>query len=238
MTSGRLIVLTILSAAFLPRVASATSFYAETFFSGDARGYTGDGDWAWNRYKGQCNAGDPITGISSTSVGTVGFGSSLLPHAVLCSHGAYLVGSGQLGSSPPDPPPYGTERVHLLTNGADDRGDFATGNWDVFSGTIKAECGFNEAVTGVAEADDGSHIITAILCTWIQSEIDAAPSNCNTRFFSLTSDNRRSTSGGDWDGGYSKNQCGDSQILKGVSAVANTGEIHAILCCSSQPDPH
>jgi hypothetical protein len=93
-------------------------------------------------------------------------------------------------------------------------------------------------VIGVAEKDDGSHQITRIQCAWIYSELDANPSQCHTLLYSLTSDNRRSTSGSDWDPDYSKNQCGDSEILKGVSANTSTGEIHAILCCANQPFPH
>jgi len=50
--------------------------------------------------------------------------------------------------------------------------------------------------------------------------------------FSSTSDNRRNTATGDWAMGYSKNECPDRQILKGVSRKS-TGEIHAILCCPS-----
>jgi len=223
--------LMILTAVVVPRTASATdqSFYPETFFSGDA---DVSREWAFNQFKGECHPGEALLGLSSTSVSTEGFTTSLLPRTVLCSNMGVSESYVYTGAE--------VESTHSLTQGSDDRADFATGNWDHFSGlpdTVMAECGFKEAVTGVAEASDGSHKITTILCAPIAVQVDANPSACNTRFFSLTSDNRRSTSGGDWDPGASKNQCGDTQILKGVSAVLSTGELHAILCCSSQPDP-
>ena len=206
--------------------ASAATFYSEVFYSGDSRGYTSDGNWGTSEYKGECNSGDPVSGVSSLDSNT---GSSLLPHALLCNHGTYSVGYGTIGA-------LGTEKVHSLMGGGDDRGDTGTGDWD--SGFWKAECNFDEVVIGVAEKNDGSHKISKILCAWISSELDANESNCHKLSFSLTSDNRRSTSGGDWDSDHSKNQCGDSEVLKGISTNQSTGEIHAILCCANQPYPH
>jgi hypothetical protein len=206
-------------------VALATTYYTEQFDSGDNRGYTADGDWAVGSYKAQCNYDDPMSGISATAIG---IRPDLRGHSAICSAGAYIVGSGSTGT-------YGTETVHSLS-GADDRGDTGTGDWDV--GYTKAECAQSEAVSGVAQSGDSSLNMTTILCTWIESEIASNDSSCTTLVFSSYSDNRLNTASGDWAVGYSKNECGSNQILKGVSSNPNTGEIHAILCCDAEPFPH
>jgi hypothetical protein len=75
-------------------------------------------------------------------------------------------------------------------------------------------------------------------CGWIVTETGSNVAACTTLVFSTSSDNQLSTEPGDWAVGYSKNQCRPNQYLKGVSANAGTGEIHAILCCDPTPWPH
>jgi hypothetical protein len=205
--------------------ALATTYYTEQFDSGDNRGYTGDGDWAEGSYKAQCNQNEPMSGISASGID---IRPDLRGHSALCDSGAYVVASGTRGQ-------FGTETTHSVS-GADDRADTGTGDWDV--GYIKAECAFDEAVTGVAQTGDSSLNMTTILCTWIESEIASQDSKCTPLVFSSYSDNRRNTDSGDWAVDYSKNECGANQILKGVSSNPSTGEIHAILCCDAGPFPH
>jgi hypothetical protein len=202
-------------------MAFATTYYNEIYFNGDSRGYTGEGDWDTGQYKGECASGDAAMGLSTPDSNT---GSSLFAHGMVCEHGSIVM-----------VPPSQTN-THYLT-GSDDRADTATGTWDSGTNITKAECAYNESVVGISGFFT-SNKADKILCAAISSEADANPNSCHTLTFSLTSDNRRSTSGGDWDGDHSKNQCGDFEILKGVSANNSTGELHAILCCAIQPYPH
>jgi hypothetical protein len=224
MNKTSIVVSLVLASVAAGGVALATSYYTEQFDSGDQRGYTGDGDWAVGSYKGQCNAGDAIKGVAATPI-------SMSPdsraHSVLCQS-PYGVSSNSLE-------PVGNETTHSLT-GSDDRADTSTGDWD--PGYTKAECAQDEAITGVAQSGDSSLDMTKILCSWIQYEFASGNSGCNTLWFSSIYDNRVDTSTGDWAVGYSKNECGQTQILKGVSADPNTGAIHALLCCPAVPFPH
>lgn len=200
--------------------ASAATFYNEIYYGGDSRGSSSEGDWDTGQYKGECTSGDPVVGISVPDSNT---GSSLFPHGLECENGSLVMN-----------PPAKTN-THSLT-GSDDRADFSTGTWDSGTHITKAECAYNEAVVGISEFS--SHKASKILCAAISSQADADPNSCHTLTYSATSDNRRGTGGGDWDSDYSKNQCGDFEILKGVSANNSTGELHAILCCTTQPYPH
>jgi hypothetical protein len=198
--------------------ALAASFYTEQFDSGDNRGSTADGDWAVGSFKGQCNHGDAISGISATAID---MREDTRAHSVSCEAGFGVNGG---------------ENTHSLTAG-DDRADTGTGDWDV--GYTKAECAQNEAIAGVAQSGDSSLNMTTILCSWIEREFASSDSGCTTLLFSSVQDNRQDTSSGDWAPGFSKNECGQpTPILKGVSSDPNTGAIHAILCCPAVPFPH
>jgi len=220
MTHKRIAIALILGSLVTAGVAFAVTYYTEQFDAGDNRGYLGDGDWAPGSYKGQCNSGDSVMGISATPVG---MRSDLRAHSVLCAPEF----SADTNS--------GMEVTHSLT-GADDRADTGTGDWD--RGYTKAECGLGEVVTGVAQSGDSLLKMNKIICSWFYAEVESNDNSCRTLVFSHTSDNRLNTSSGDWAYGYSKNECAPGQILKGVSANAGTGEIHAILCCNTFTAPH
>ena len=200
-------------------ILPAAASYVEQFDNGNHRGYTGDGDWAPGSYKGQCKAGDSIVGISATSTSQR---SDSRGHSALCM--PQYTASTQAS----------LEKGHVLT-GPDDRADTNTGDWD--PGYYKAECGANEVMTGIAQVP-GTFKMSKILCNWFYAEVMANDSTCRPLVFSNTSDNRRTDDTGDWSWSYSKNECASNQILKGVSANPNTGEIHAILCCDTAPAPH
>jgi len=203
--------------------AWATTYYPEIYFSGDSRGSSGEGDWDVGQFKGECTVTDPAVGISTPDANT---GSNLFAHGMECAHGSMVMNTPT------------TLQTRSLNAGVSDRADTATGTWDSGTNIVMAECAFNAAVVGISEFSNGTHWASKILCATISSEVDANPNSCHTLTFSLTSDNRRGTGGGDWDNDHSKNQCGDLEILKGVSANNSTGALHAILCCASQPHPH
>lgn len=119
-------------------------------------------------------------------------------------------------------------RVNGLGQRIDDRG-YSTYDWD--PGYIKAECGFHEVVTGVAQLE--SNEIDAISCNSASVGTGVGPSTCNVLKFDFQNHCLQGCSGSsDWAFGYYKNVCGSGQYVRGVSKSGPIGEIHAILCCN------
>jgi hypothetical protein len=109
------------------------------------------------------------------------------------------------------------------------------GGWDWDPGNIKAECGFHEIVTGVAQSE--SNEIDAIQCNSAAVGTGALQSHCNVlKFDNQNHCSGNCTGGQDWAVGFQKNTCGSWQYVKGVSKKGNlqtsNGEISAILCCN------
>jgi hypothetical protein len=160
-----------------------------------------------------------VMGISATAIG---MRPDLRAHSILCGDWTAIGFNG--------------DRLHRGDNEQmrriayrDDRGDFSTGDWD--PGFIKAECKYDESVTGVSQNGPLSSLrMSRVLCSTSRDFNAAIVSDCHTLVFSHVSDNRLTTVSGDWAPGYSKNECGERQYVKGVSSTG-TGEIHAILCC-------
>jgi hypothetical protein len=104
-------------------------------------------------------------------------------------------------------------------------------SWDWDPGAIKADCGYHQVVTGVAQLE--SNEIDAIACT-SASGVHAGPSTgtCQTLKFDgqnhCPSGNCGAT---DWAVGYNKNLCKSTQYIKAISKRGSMGEIGAILCC-------
>jgi len=139
----------------------------------------------------------------------------LLAHSALCERS-------------PTPIDHTDEQARGIPGGSEARGDTSTGDWDV--GYTKLECGPSEAVTGVAQAISPSLMFGAILCSRNAPGSDA--SSCVVLPFFHDRDNVLSDDLGDWAIDYSKNDCGPSYALKGVSVDADTGEVHQLLCCA------
>lgn len=194
----------------------ADTYSTRTYNGGDSRGYTGDGDWDTGQWKGECAVNDRVVGISGTSNSPTTNGA--FGQTLLCASGTVKVDGTSFST-------------RSLVNGSDDRADTGTSNWDV--GLIKAECGTHETVGGVSQSSLGTTgLVHHILCrpiTCNNTNFTINEASCNTVMYSLP-DNRLSTADGDWSPGYMKNQCGPSQLLKGVSVNTN-GTIHALLCC-------
>ena len=61
--------------------------------------------------------------------------------------------------------------------------------------------------------------------------------SCTVLPYSNVTDNRINTLSSDWDPGYSKNECGLKQVLKGISRqLHDRRNSAAMLCCDQQPD--
>ena len=182
----------------------------QTFDTASHRVYSADGEWSFGDYKAECASIGYISGIAATAIG---MRPDLRGHAALCTE----AGNGIWAPA---------RTTHNLLGG-DDRADTSTGDWDVNFG--KAECASNEAVVGISQSSDGHLSMSKILCAPL---MDEHAFNCRPLLFSSTSDNRLYTGTGDWAPGYSKNECKNGQIIKGVS-TKSTHELHAILCCDA-----
>lgn len=203
---------------FCAQTGGFRNYETAAFDSGDNRYFTDTGDWSVNAFKAECAANEKLIGISASGGGA----SEARAHSALCVTSTDTFARTGFAFS-----------THNL-DGFDDRADTSTGDWD--PGYTKAECAGTEIVTGISQSSD-LHL-RKLECGWIVTETGSNVAACTTLVFSTSSDNQLSTEPGDWAVGYSKNQCRPNQYLKGVSANAGTGEIHAILCCDPTPWPH
>ena len=173
------------------------------FFSGDARGYTGDGDWSSGNWKGECATNQAVTGISVEN-------STDRPRKLQCEDGRASWGSTTATVSP---------------YGGDSRRDTSTGDWA--SGYYKGECGLSEVVVGVSDMNGAVHDLRCAPKGGTVSSV-----SCNTRNVG-SGDDRGRTSTGDWDFGYYKSECADGQYVKGVSLYTDSKKPRSILCCTA-----
>ena len=103
-------------------------------------------------------------------------------------------------------------------------------SWDWDPGAIKAECGWHQVVTGVAQLE--SNEIDGIACT--SASVNAGPSTFTCQTLKFDGQNHcpfNNCGATDWAPGYYKNLCKSTQFIKGISKKAPMGEISAILCC-------
>jgi hypothetical protein len=167
-------------------------------------------DWSPGNYKGECEMGQSIVGISR-------FPNALQSHALQCGPRT-LSTTNSAGSG-----------CYTRTATAfDNRGDNDNG-WDWDPGSYKYECAANEYVQGVSQGGNG--VLASILCC----PANVTHQSCKPEiFYSGDSADYRSP---DWDPGYYKGQCPSGQYMAGVSspAFASVGAasaMHGLLCCA------
>jgi len=173
-------------------------------------------------YAGECGT-DSITNHHYV-VGVSAWTSAAQAHSLKCDTTSHNVGGA-------------TSRHYLSRTNAqgghiDDIG-FFTYDWD--PGHTKAECGFHEAVTGVAQL--ASREIDAISCNSASVTTSVGPQTCNVLTFDSQGDHclRNCSGSSDWAQGFFKNTCQFGQYVRGVSKLTtpgSSGQIHAILCCN------
>jgi len=175
--------------------------------------YTSDDGFYFAAECGLTSNHDYIVGISArTSVARA--------HSAKCA-------TNNHGINPPSSRHY-LSRTNAAGAHIDDRGYF-TYDWD--PGFTKAECGFHEVMSGVAQLE--SNEIDAISCNSATVGTGVGPSTCNVLKFDFQNHCLQNCSGSsDWAFGYYKNVCGSNQYMRGVSKSGPLGEIHAILCCN------
>jgi hypothetical protein len=180
--------------------------------SSDSRGYTGDGDWAPNLYKGECAVGQDVIGVSR---------AASTPHRavnVLCGDGSAWLGQGA--------PAIET----LDISSGDDRLDTTHADWD--AGFRKAECGEGYGVVGLAQTPAG--VLDRVECFPLAVFGSQYDGTCTT--LTITGgDARASSTDGDWSYGDAKGQCGPGEILKGISRDAS-GYVRSLFCCETMPE--
>jgi hypothetical protein len=187
-----------------PPIAKSQQKVVVPMYGGDNRGYTGDGDWALGYWKGECAATDVLVGVSRST-------SPGWIHDLFCRKSYYT--------------PFVSSGTTIDFRTRDARRDTTTGDWD--PGYIKGECGYFEGVTGLAQ--DPNQVVRA-RCTVVAY---SGYYSCHRRDF-WQSDGRDSNSGGDWDPGYYKGQCGDGLgYVKGISKDSS-GKIRSLLCCTAR----
>jgi hypothetical protein len=99
-------------------------------------------------------------------------------------------------------------------------------DWAV--GSIKAECGFHEVVTGIAQTEAGE--VDAISCS--PATVNGG-NTCNAVPFDAQNHcGQNCTGSSDWAVNYYKNVCRTDQYIKGVSKELSQGFISSILCCN------
>jgi neprosin-like protein len=176
----------------------------KSFYSGNY-GYqwSSIGDWAYGSYKAQCDyqVGVPLKGVATSLDGTS-------TQSILC--GDYI----QMGTG-------GSCYPRSFANG-DNRGSPGA-DWD--PGYVKAECGYAEVATGIAQS--ASHQLNTLLCCAEQGNADHV--SCTVEKFE-SSDSPSYGSGPDWAIGEYKGVCPVGKAVVGISRKS-TGAAHAILCC-------
>jgi hypothetical protein len=226
-----------IAAVTIGSVAYATDIWRTVeFIDHDDRLFTDDGDWSWGDYKGECGNTNVVVGVSSTKAGSCNF-SGCRPeatHRLLCSNDPkmYFAEFGYTVGGWGTRVPYGEEA----------RADTSTGDWA--PGMVKLECGYSDAVTGVAQTPwtsaagglsfDGS-VLHGLRCGHVLNS--KGPQFCTVMNFH-DRDARESTIRGDWDRGYYKGECAPGRYVKGIAQWFETMESDAgsrarrILCCS------
>jgi hypothetical protein len=164
-------------------------------------------DWANGFYKGECEQGEAVTGLSAVPSGV------RQAHGVLCSGwvptntGCQVQG---FNSTLPGNPAW---------------------DWDV--NYLKAECPANFYVEGVSQSTAG--VLNSILCCpTAGATLAMSASTCGGAAQNFYGQNSSGYGGPDWDNGYYKGQCPAGQVVAGVSEVTKqspVGAPHAILCC-------
>jgi hypothetical protein len=201
-----------LGKVYLPTRSSQVAVYGlHPVFWGRDFGYPQwnplSGDWAVQDYKGECELGQPVTGLSAYQQKN---DAREQAHAVLCSKA-------------------------IQTTNACVVQHFDGGNvvWDWDYLHYKAQCPANYFVQGVAQNQSGQ-MDRMLCCPTVNVTLPINQSNCSLEtFFRKDSPDY---SGTDWDPQYYKGQCADGMVAAGVSSVYSATEgpsaaPHALLCC-------
>jgi len=188
------------SAGVAGQTAMGPSYF--DFSTGDHRGFSADGDFSPGHWKGECAAGQVMTGLSLDP-------SCPSPRVLQCEPGH----------------PWTSTAATVSPNCGDSRRDQSTADWD--PGYRKGECGASEAVVGLARDSGGALLDLQCAAAGVSSTGAGA---CTVRNVNA-GDNRGSTATGDWDPAHWKAECAIGEYVKGVSIDLAARHPHALLCC-------
>jgi hypothetical protein len=181
-------------------------YVVRSFDAADSRGYTGDGDWAPNEFKGECAPNEWSVGASASADGLD------RAHSLLCSSTDSVANFT------------GVQRTLDITTTNFGFGTHGATDWDF--GYLKGECGINEVVTGLAQNFQNG-ALNHVRC----SAVGANATACRPRVFATSNSQESPGAPTDWAFGYYKGECGQGSAIAGVSRAVGTGAVHAILCC-------
>lgn len=197
-----------------------TNSYAGVFWGqnfGSSWSPTAERDWSPGNFKGECENGQPLVGISSSP------GSHA--HGVLCESGS------NASSFPQSTSCYSR---YFGDGIGDDRGTIDSAiDWD--PGYYKAECNLDEFVAGVSQSEPGDPFgqgrLNGLLCCPgnLGDSIEVGSVQVSH------GQNSAGFTGVDWDYGYFKAQCPTGQYVAGASTFGPGGAVpdgipHALLC--------
>ncbi len=175
--------------------------------SADARGYTGDGDWAPGELKAECAATETAMGISH---------SAKEGYSLLCAQS--------------DTPPSHTASQYTIALSQEGVG---SGVWDPDPNAQDGACYSSDMVVGISQRNTSTVWPPAtastdyILC----APAGSTRSNCRPLLF-VNSSNRESRSDpATWGNGNLEGECGQGSAIAGVSRDYDTGVVRGILCC-------
>jgi hypothetical protein len=173
------------------------------------------GDWSYGNYKGECETGQPLIGVSAYNEAQA--------HAVLCGSGPTSMDFAQSSSC------YARYFGAQIGN---NEGDASDGNWD--SGYYLAGCQANEFVAGVSQTVPGDPYgagrVNGILCC-PSTNPGVRHLECTREVFYGQNSADFGWNDTDWDWGYDKGQCAVGSYVAGISSVKSNGYPHALLCC-------
>ena len=220
-----------LAVTVVSAVSHADNWDKLGFHGRDDRIYTGDNDWFFGDNKGECGYPPPPAAAVPIIAGlSAGYFYDLFPEvytdAILCASPPSIQGK-------PITVDY-SANITLNDVHGDDRRDSSMGDWA--PGLVKMECGPTEVMTAIAQSVsslatnlDGARCNPAYTDFTNRILINGA-TDCAALPFSFT-DNRESTSRGDWDYGYVKGECAPGRYIKGVAGGGGPNSF-TILCCT------
>jgi len=174
-------------------------------------------DWAPGNYKGECQPGQPLIGLSAVTT------SPGQAHSVFCDTG---VDWSHGGETLDYPSPFGqSDLCHLVPfDGLDgfENNYNVNGNWD--PGYYVDQCNQSEFAAGASQSTAGR--VNGLLCC------PGTNGGVTARSCAREIIGQSPIPTADWDYGSFKAQCqSPGQYVAGVSANTTTGSPHAILCC-------
>jgi hypothetical protein len=180
------------------------------------------GDWSPYNYKGECESGQPLVGVSTNT-------STGIAHAIFCGSGpetSFFPQSNSCHQVNFDGFNGAAGTVQPAASKTADAAWWTNGDWDYKY--YKGECAPNEFVAGISQSQQGG--AATLLCC----PSSVAHESCDAQPFNSSNAGNAET---DWDFAYYKAECSNGQYVAGISVDTTHGHPHELLCCSPASPP-